>query len=155
MNVREIIEAMSTRHERMIQARRVNALLATPDKDFSAGRAPKPRTPGALLYDFWSKLYREKFGRSYPDSVKDRTLLKKLLRTYSPDDIRAVISEYITNHRRFTYIQGYPSIGAMSGFKTRLFPDVLFGGLTPIGQSSDRSSRTEEEAWGSNYYGKA
>ena len=78
--------------------------------------------------DEWVKLYKEKVSLNYKVSIAEKSNLKKLIIEFGLTDTLKVINYYINNYESVSYIDGYPSINAMMGFRRRLFPEVLNAG---------------------------
>lgn len=103
------------------------------------------------LFLFFTQAYVLFFGVRSRDKIngKDMRLLKTMIEEYGWEVVRDVIKFSIENWERLEYMNGYPTIQAIFGFRETLIPEMKRGRLKAAarGQFSSRQGGKEVVGW--------
>lgn len=123
-------------------------LLAVLTRPKSEGK-PKSREffSGADAIRHWNSTYISSDLPHRKLAKDERILLARLADTYgNSPQVKSLISYYITNYRSLTYVQGFPTVKALWGFKDRILADMTLGPTAKAGQFD--AHKEVEDAFG-------
>lgn len=115
-----------------IARRRQMMLGASPtDHDREAAtRKKEQRSAVKQLCLLFKVKYEQQIPTKYPGNIyggKEFANMALLCREYGEGAVRKAILYYLSNWQAIEYIRGYPSIGALVGFRRQLFPESELG----------------------------
>lgn len=103
-------------------------------------------TERRMLLDFWQQKFFAKYNEQYPVNNVHVKWVKEMQEIYSADHIKLAMEYYITNCEDLKYLDGYPSIRALYGFREQLFMEAKRGPLSKNkrGQSNVNTKQVVE-----------